>query len=87
MRHLFWICWCLEIATVTYKIIEEIGLPYEPQPLCYYLGLYLMIVLAVRFAFDMQRISTILVALPALPLLTLAGIFSFARFSKKKVTG
>lgn len=77
MKYLFWICWCAEITTVFYWIAKEVSLPYEPDPLSYYIGLYLMIVLACRFAFDMQKASTMMVVLPAIPLLLLATLFSF----------
>lgn len=76
MKYLFWICWGAEIASVFYWIAKEVSLPYEPNPLSYYIGLYLMIVLACRFAFDMQKISTMMVVLPAVPFFVLATLFS-----------
>lgn len=75
MKQLFWICWSIEIATVFCWIANEVNLPYEPDPLCYYIGLYLMIVLALRFAFEMDKTSTMMVVLPAMPLFALASLF------------
>lgn len=85
MKYLFWICWSLEIATVFYWIAKEVSLPYEPDPLSYYIGLYLMIVLACRFAFDMQKVSTMMVVLPAIPLFALATLFSFSPYKAVRV--
>lgn len=85
MKYLFWICWGVEIATVFYWISKEISLPYEPDPLSYYAGLYLMIVLACRFAFDLQKVSTMMVVLPAIPLFALATLFSFAPYKEVRV--
>lgn len=78
MKQLFWICWSIEIAAVFCWIAKEISLPYEPDPLSYYIGLYLMIVLALRFAFEMERASTMMVVLPAMPLFALASLFIIA---------
>ncbi len=82
MKHLFWICWGAEIATVFYWISKEVSLPYEPNPLSFYAGLYLIIVLAFRFAFDMQKVSTMMVALPAIPLVAIASLFSLTPYSQ-----
>ena len=86
MKYLFWICWSLEIATVFYWIAKEVSLPYEPDPFFYYVGLYLMIVLACRFAFNMQYVSTIMVALPAIPLLAIATLLSYSPYKAIRVT-
>ncbi|MBC7889054.1 MAG: hypothetical protein H7Z13_14355 [Ferruginibacter sp.] len=80
MKYLFWSCWSLEIATVFYWIAKEVNLSYEPDPLSSYIGLYLMIVLACRFDFDMQKLSTMMVVLPAIPLFALATLFSFSPY-------
>lgn len=85
MSYLFWCCWGAEIAIVFYWIAKEVNLPYEPDPLWYYIGLYLMIVLACRFAFNMQTVSTMMVALPAIPFFALATLFSFTRYKAIRV--
>lgn len=80
MKYIFWVCWGVEIATVLFWIAKEFSLRYDPDPLSYYIALYLMIVLACRFAFDMQKVSTMLVALPAIPLFAIASLFSFSPY-------
>ena len=85
MKYLFWICWCVEIAAVLFWIAKETSLRYDPDPLSFYIALYLMIVLACRFAFDMQKVSTMLVALPAIPLFAVASLFSFAPYREVRL--
>lgn len=85
MKHLFWVCWGAEIIAVLFWIAKEMSLRYNPDPLSYYIGLYLMIVLACRFAFDLQKVSTMLVALPAIPLFAIASLFTLAPYREVRL--
>jgi len=78
MKSLFWICWSAEIAAALLWIISEMKLSYvSPSPWAFIIALYLVIVLAVRFGFDADKTSLVLVTLPAVPVVLLGVLFSY----------
>jgi len=78
MKSLFWICWSAEITAALLWIISEMKLSYvSPSPWAFIIALYLVIVLALRFGFEADRTSVVLVTLPAVPVILLGMLFSY----------
>jgi hypothetical protein len=85
MKQLFWICWSVEMAVSFFWIADEIKIrELAPNPWSFVLALYLMMVLAIRFGFEANRASALLVALPAMPLLLISSLFSHKSHSEVK---
>jgi|GEM_PF-1603274 len=86
MKYLFWICWSVEVAASLFWILNEVKLQHiAPSPWSMWVGLYLVIVLALRFGFDANKVSAILVALPALPFLAMRLLFSYMPYNELSV--
>lgn len=85
MKHLFWICWSAEMAASFLGIANEITIQQlTPNPWSFAAALYLMMVLAIRFGFEANRVSALMVALPAMPLLLISSLFSHKSHSEVK---
>lgn len=85
MEIVFWICWIIELIVVLWWIITDARQTHmEPNTVSYLCLLYLLGVLGVRFGLHEFRISTIMVIVPAIPLLGLGCIIILSVLSGKK---
>ncbi len=72
MKYFFWVCWFAEITACVAWMLAELCTQYNPiNPISFFAALYVIIALAIRFAFDAEKMSVAMVALPVLPLVAL----------------
>jgi len=72
MKKIFWVCWSAEIAACFIWMLSELRPQYvAPSPYAFIATLYLIVAMAIRFAFDAEKISIAMIAVPVLPFIAL----------------
>ena len=80
MKKFFWVCWSVEITACFIWMLSELNPQYiSLSPYSFIVALYLMIALAIRFAFDAEKVSVAMIAIPLLPFVALRSALHWPR--------
>lgn len=85
MKTFFWICWIAELIVVLWWILSDAKLKHiQVNPYSYLCFFYLLAAIGIRFVLHADRVSNIMVMIPAIPLLGLALIIIISVLSGQK---